>query len=517
MNNTVIWIGFLVLFTGILALDATALDFDPNPDLVVYDHEDVHNFGLATAVCDLNNDQSPDLVVGTGQGNLTVYVYYGGPLDRIPDLTITPPTGYSPDSFGSKILCGGDFNDDGAVDLVVSDAPNARNRAYIYYGGESFDQEPDVNLTGYTSYNSFGNALSNGDLNNDGVDDLVVGASSNGVFVFYGSDSFDGTADLQFYETPSSYGLSVSAQEDLNDDGIDDLAVGSYPGDIFVYSGGASFDNSSDVTISGLESGSGYHVSTGGDLNGDTEADLVVSGGSNTYVFYGGHGFDGTLDLNISGVVAGSQSALLSSADLNNDGFNDLVVSVGGSSVRVYYGGTGLDNVSDVTISPGVEYFGRSLAEGDLNEDGVSDLVVGAATWLFGGEDSCKVYLYHGATSPLTREVHETWSKLNTAQPTIVTLQGKLTNASSGESVEAASFRVTISNSTGQLWVNTFDDALSDGVFNIPLGASNELNLVKQRLYTMVVEVDVGSTVFVTSDVAFGDNTPAGDVIKFRV
>jgi uncharacterized delta-60 repeat protein len=107
------------------------------------------------------------------------------------------------------------------------------------------------------------------------------------------------------------------------------------------------------------------------------------------------------------------------------------------------------------------------------------------------------------------------WNKSFVAQPTIVTLQGKLTNASSGVAVSAASMRVNISNSTGQVWFDSFNNALVDGVFNIPLGASKPLSLVRDTVYSIVIEADVGSATFSAADVVFGDNNPAGEVIKF--
>ena len=100
--------------------------------------------------------------------------------------------------------------------------------------------------------------------------------------------------------------------------------------------------------------------------------------------------------------------------------------------------------------------------------------------------------------------------------PTIVTLQGKLTD-NTGSPVQTGSMRVTIKDSRGfQVWQNTFNDSLFDGVFNIPLGAVQELMLIPDLIYSMEVEIDVDSATFVAADVTFGDNVPAGDVIKFK-
>jgi len=76
---------------------------------------------------------------------------------------------------------------------------------------------------------------------------------------------------------------------------------------------------------------------------------------------------------------------------------------------------------------------------------------------------------------------------------------------------------VTLKNSTGSsIWNRAFNDILTDGVFNIPLGASQELSLVPDSIYTAVVQIDVGSATYVSEDVTFGDMLPSGDIIKFK-
>ena len=117
----------------------------------------------------------------------------------------------------------------------------------------------------------------------------------------------------------------------------------------------------------------------------------------------------------------------------------------------------------------------------------------------------------------MTRETHDTWSRLNTPQSIIVTLQGKLTNSTTGNPITTASMRVTVTNSTNsQVWQDTFNNALdSSGVFNIPLGATTELKLISGRVYNIQIEIDANSTSFSSADVTFGDNSPTGDIIKF--
>jgi len=107
------------------------------------------------------------------------------------------------------------------------------------------------------------------------------------------------------------------------------------------------------------------------------------------------------------------------------------------------------------------------------------------------------------------------------ADPAIVTLQGKLTT-SSDAAITTASFRVNITNDSSPAAANalwgpfTFNNTVdSEGVFNIPLGAVNPLDLELGTVYRIVLEVDDGATQFGSPDVAFGDASPATDLMKF--
>lgn len=103
-----------------------------------------------------------------------------------------------------------------------------------------------------------------------------------------------------------------------------------------------------------------------------------------------------------------------------------------------------------------------------------------------------------------------------TASSTIITLQGKLTN-SAGDYVQKGSMKVTIYDLSGaRLWQETFDDVIDNGVFNIPLGAIQELKLIPDTVYQMEVAIDAESATYATPDVTFGDKEPANDVIKFK-
>ena len=105
--------------------------------------------------------------------------------------------------------------------------------------------------------------------------------------------------------------------------------------------------------------------------------------------------------------------------------------------------------------------------------------------------------------------------KYTTKQPTIVNLQGGITDTN-GNPVSTASMRVTIKNVDGNVvYQETLNDVVENGKFNVLLGATQKLELWEDAKYYLTMEVDVDSTTFSTADVTFGDDNPAGDIIVF--
>jgi hypothetical protein len=458
---------FLMLLVAFAAMAAgttmaSAMPFDSFSDVHIEYTGTLTYFGSSVANAgDLNNDGYADLVIGAPDVN-EAFVYFGGPsFDSYSDVDIADHTGGAT-SFGKSVANAGDLDNDGYTDLVVG-KPDA-NKAFVYFGGPSFDGYSDVDIDDHTGEASFGSSVANaGDLNNDGYADLVIGAPDvNKAFVYYGGPSFDGNSNVDIADHTvgvTSFGSSVANAGDLNNDGYADLVVGKPDANkAFVYFGGPSFDGNSDVTIDDHtgEDSFGKSVANAGDLDNDGYTDLVICSSTmlaGTFVYYGGPSFDGYSDVDIADHFA--NTAVANAGDLNNDGYTDLVI-------------------------------GRS---------GYSD-----------------VFVYYGPLSS-AGQVFDYLVKM--PKPTIVTLQGKLTTKL-GKPIPKGSLKVKINDSLGNLvWFGTFNDCLSDGVFNIPLGAVVELRLIPGNIYQMVIEIDVDSATFAAADVTFGDKVPAGDVIKF--
>ena len=146
----------------------------------------------------------------------------------------------------------------------------------------------------------FGISVASGDVNGDGLDDVIVSANfadavqtnAGEVFVFLGgAGAFDTTSDATLQEpTPeigAQFGFSV-ASGDVNGDGFDDVIVGvpvsdavqTNAGEVFVFLGGAgAFDTTSDATLQEptpeIGAQFGFSVASG-DVNGDGFDDVIV-------------------------------------------------------------------------------------------------------------------------------------------------------------------------------------------------------------------------------------------------
>jgi len=150
-------------------------------------------------------------------------------------------------SFGYS-LASVDFNGDGLKDLVVG-APfyASQGAAYIFMNtkdkGIHADYSPQFKLLGKASEGRFGFSMSHaGDLNNDGYDDVVIGAPYDGngkVFVYLGGEEFNPEVPDQVLvaeDLPSvgikTFGYSLGGGYDLDLNNHSDITVGAFGSDM---------------------------------------------------------------------------------------------------------------------------------------------------------------------------------------------------------------------------------------------------------------------------------------------
>ncbi len=407
------------------------------------------------------------------------------------------------DRSGRSVSAAGDVNGDGVDDLLIGAYradPNGSTSgaSYVVFGASgvggsgtlelsSLDGSNGFVLNGVTAFDFSGGSVSAaGDVNGDGVDDLLIGAflaGPNGNFsgasyVVFGASGVGsgGTLELSSLDGSNGFvlngaaagdnsGRSVSAAGDVNGDGVDDLLIGAngadpngnYSGASYLVFGASGVGSSGTLELSSLDGSngfvlngvtgsdnSGFSVSAAGDVNGDGVDDLLIgahradpngnrSGAS--YVVFGasGVGSSGTLELSsldgsngfvLNGVTADDQSGVSVSAagDVNSDGVDDLLIGAGvadsngnrSGASYVVFGASGVGSSGTLELSSldgssgfvlngvtGGDRSGVSVsAAGDLNGDGVDDLLIGAAGADPNGSASGASYVVFGAVVP---------------------------------------------------------------------------------------------------------------------
>ncbi|MCP3683667.1 MAG: T9SS type A sorting domain-containing protein [bacterium] len=349
-------------------------------------------------VGDINNDGYSDFAALQDVDELdNVNIYLGGEEPEFePFITLSGDTlsiGYITGAFGSKITSG-DINGDGYSDVIISAPLYSRTfdesfegKVYVFFGGEEMDSIPDVILTNDRLGERYGSEIACGDINNDGIDDLVVFCFGYNIwgtlprfYIYYGGEDYE--ADLIWdYEDYIEESRKLQ-MGDINGDGYCDLLSWPQtvvPHEIRVRFGSEVMDTTIDMFIRCPESfgGSGDKFEIVGDINGDGYLDLFVN--FSTYIndnfsrpfYYGGPDIDTLYDY-MCQQPGFSSSYVENLGDINIDGYDDIMFYP-----YIYYGGSPPDSFYGSEIEYPEEYrsYGPPVNVRDINGSSYEELI----------------------------------------------------------------------------------------------------------------------------------------------
>jgi hypothetical protein len=284
------------------------------------------NIRASSIVGDVNGDGFDDIVIGYPSSALC-YVYLGnskGFMNLPVSLTIH---GEAQTDFGWAVAAGtNDFNRDNYSDVIISS--KVAGVVYVIFGKPQLRRDLFVTtmtstdgfkIIGSSGLFNFGLSIANaGDFNQDGYHDIIAGAttaSGEGVIsVILGSSSLgdihlDNPIGNRIYTVYASRftfaGLSLAGLGDINNDGFDDVAIGSIPYQgkyitqrtYIIYGREVKRQNESlslSTMREGIDgimiTGGGFMVAGPGDVNGDGINDIMIvnypnwQGQSNSYL-----------------------------------------------------------------------------------------------------------------------------------------------------------------------------------------------------------------------------------------
>ena len=263
----------------------------------------------------------------------------------------------------------GDFNNDGHVDLLSTDADGGPGALFLGTGPGTFTAGPVPTFFGSNA------SWATGDFNRDGNLDLV-GSNPPRVFLGQGDGTFDAGQTLPITDA-GSIEEPIVVVGDFNGDGIADVAVLSgSASDPLAKSVQVFFGKGDGTFVAGPVStfGTNGEAAIGaaaGYLSNNGQLDLIVGttlpgGGGNTYILAGGG--DGTFS--VAQTIPGPSSASYAIGDFNGDGNLDFAMN-GGSYVRIELG-TGAGTFTEGT--PVTGFISGPIVAADFNGDGFTDL-----------------------------------------------------------------------------------------------------------------------------------------------
>lgn len=406
-------------------------------------------FGISSTSLDWNADGYEDLVIvsldfATKRGKVFVYFGDSNGSDNFDTLELTPDNADivirgTEDVINSttnisdriKVVTSGDFNGDGIDDLVIGAPGNSeqgkylRGRVSILWGGSQVDdyngsvdlgiddfeqgnaslniaEEDSMHFYGGMAWIMLGSSLDMGDLDGDGIDELIIGAAgypgdesqidgdyigngNNGhlgyTYVLWGpADGDECTSNCQF-----KLKVGGSNEQEMGIHRIDGTSNGSNVSGLFIRGDQAGDNLGSTVKIVG-------------DIDGDNDVEVAVSA----------HGYSTSqgADDNVGAVYLFDTEFLENARGADNKTTRvELRANLANFTSRITTNATYYKYIikgvnpdehfgSHVKPSSYTDKNSQTIASADLDNDGIQDLLIGNPD--YDGEKGI-VYLFLGS------------------------------------------------------------------------------------------------------------------------
>jgi hypothetical protein len=337
-----------------------------NPELIETGADPV-----AVATGDLNGDGITDIVYVDGNARFAAHVLLGngdGTFTHKSDLPLPAALGW--------IINLADINNDGIVDIIMGGASSSVGEIAVFRGnGDGTFQGAVITNISHSGSNggtaSFNWKMAFGDVNGDGITDLVAAdASSATIYVLLG----DNSGAFTFNSALGPYYFTGQVRTylfDVNGDGKLDIVVNDIIGAqtyVLLANGAATFQPAT-VYLSFAR----LFI----DLNGDGHPDLVGMPALGQVQILEGKA-DGTFGSPTVIATIGSNDQLVSAADFNGDGVLDLLfLTPDGVGVALGQGNLSYGKVVSSVAGTANLAFLNDVATGDFDANKYADVAMG--------------------------------------------------------------------------------------------------------------------------------------------